>query len=178
MTLADAGAMMRIALVFAVAAIGCNSSGLAAGLAADMGAPACPAMPSAPSSCFFTSTPFDCNYGDQVCTCSSQGWFCRSSLCPSANVANAEGSCTTSGLTCNYGFENSCTCLAPENRWYCCGGAPICPSPLTEGALCCGHGSSGNPTCLDACIHGVRRVCECMGEHLHCIDQPCGDGGV
>jgi hypothetical protein len=162
-----------LAVILALSASGCQGQGASA----DLGASACPATPSDVSPCPVSATPFDCTYPDQVCSCVSGSWYCRPLACPSAAVAHAGGACSTGGLQCDYGFEDTCGCVAPEHQWLCCGGTPSCPSALVEGAPCCGGGLNV-PGCASACDHGARQVCSCTNLHLHCAAQPCSDGGV
>jgi hypothetical protein len=184
---------MRCITLAIVVVIGCNSRGLGTGDGGegkggggnggaggnqniDMAAPTCSIGPPGKfSQCPMTPTPFDCSYPDQTCTCIDGTWRCNSTSCPGES---AIGSCTMPGLECDYGFENSCECVAPEDVWQCCNGVGQCPPVLQEGQLCCGSPLAPMPDCPTECHNGVRQLCTCLGLHLHCVAQPCGDGGT
>jgi hypothetical protein len=80
---------------------------------------------------------------------------------------------------CDYGFEQYCRCIAPENVWLCCGGAVACLQPITDGMLCCGSFGGTGLSCPGACDqNGMRQVCTCKDYHFHCVTQSCRDGGA
>jgi hypothetical protein len=176
--------MKRLALAIVVVTVGCSGRTLGArsdggdgGGGVDIGAPACPDSPGQFSQCPAMQSPYDCSYPDRTCTCMMGYWYCRSPSCPKES---AGGSCNMPGLECDYGFEQSCACVAPENVWQCCGGVGQCPVAIKEGALCCGAPIGPPvPSCRSACdAGGLQLACTCDGLHLHCLQQSCADGGA
>jgi len=63
--------------------------------------------------------------------------------------------CTTPGLFCDYGFEDSITCVGPDDRWVFCG--PY-SGPEADGTLCC---APLNEPSSPACVCGADF-------HVHC----------
>jgi hypothetical protein len=142
---------------------------------------ACPA--NAPTQLACSTNGLSCEYADQRCTCSPgvRLWYCVPNACPQVAPNAAPSGTCQAPLDCNYGFEWSCGCIAPDNQWLCCGGVNGCPSAQPkEGELCCGAG--GLPSCsYDVCGGGQRLVCDCLNIHWHCHMATCAapmDGGT
>ncbi|HEX9102321.1 MAG TPA: hypothetical protein VF997_08965 [Polyangia bacterium] len=159
--------------ILVACATGCGSDPGASG--PDMALPACPAVQPADRSmgCGPSDFSYDCSYADSVCTCAGGQWYCRSSACPPPTARPA--TCDTPGLSCTYGFEDTCHCVGPENRWVCCGGVGRCPIQAGD-TLCCPPPSSSDLCSPGSCSAGVPQ-CRCQSFHLSCAPLAC-DGGV
>jgi hypothetical protein len=160
--------LIAVALSIACAACSHPSSVSDAGVGVDASAFNCPAnLPG--GRCSWTTRPGpDCNYGDSVCRCGSDGfWYCRSSQCP--DPQHLTSSCSKPGLICVYDFESTCVCVEPEGAFECCGGVPLQLQNPIDGAPCCMPSGGAS-----ACSGGVQQVCLCEADdHLHCSTVAC-----
>jgi hypothetical protein len=135
---------------------------------------------------------FDCNYGgptphcvypDAKCYCQglANSWVCMPLACPELHPW-AGDACADPGVWCNYGFEDGCGCIGPENLWICCYGQEACDARVKEGGLCCGF-SQGFECMVGDCVKGDYRWCNCQSNHWKCVPVQCGgdmsllDGG-
>ncbi len=106
------------AFAFACAlAAGCGDYPMVADAsgAVDLNSPKCPAEKPLAVACEISGT-IMCSYSGSECVCDG-AWVCRSAMCPPRQ--NASGDCPRA-LSCDYGFGDVCTCVAPENVWRCC----------------------------------------------------------
>lgn len=145
----------RLALCALVLACGCGNSPQDA--APDANAPDCPsALPQDHSAC--TAPNAQCSYGATSCECESPSWICRPAACPFFAGGNFSAPCPLPGLQCDYDFETSYLCVAPEDQWVRC----QCPA--------FGEPVNGAPCCV-SCFN-----CACTADH-HLLCNPV-DGGA
>jgi hypothetical protein len=116
-----------------------------------------------------------CSDGEQVCFCDSlQGppgiWYCRPRACPDAAAGEGEA-CAVAGLSCEYGLEYACNCVAPELRWACSQGAAC--GKMSQGMPC----YANPPSVLYGCPFGScpaeTGTCYCMQDHWDCRSASC-----
>jgi hypothetical protein len=164
----------RLVCLFALAAA-CGDLPQVADLSTsvDANSEKCPAQKPMNVACELPAN-ITCNYPGSACVCAGS-WACRSAMCPSR--AQASGDCPRA-LSCDYGFGDVCTCVAPENQWLCCLPAPVClASEAQIGSRCCG--TAAQTPCALSCGGGSWLTCSCQASHWSCAPSSCAvDGGA